>query len=138
MYLGVELLGHRVFQRVGPVAGRVSGRLHIPAPGFSPCWFYSTSSDRSNALSPLPSVLKESLRELEGHLIRGQETWTLLLTLPISSYRRKSHNFSEPVYSCIKMSVWILGRQTVILAQKIRQMRKCMRIYCTIAVDDDY
>lgn len=83
MYLRMELLGHRVLQPAGPVAGRVSGRLHIPAPGFSPHWFYSTSSDRSNGLSPLPYVPKESLRELEGHQIRGQETWTLLLTLPL-------------------------------------------------------
>ena len=83
MYLEMELLGHRVLQPAGPVAGRVSGYLHIPASGFSPRWFYSTSSDRSNALSPLPSVLKEFLRELEGPQIRGQETWTLLLTLPL-------------------------------------------------------
>ena len=32
----MELLGHRVLQPAGPVAGRVSGYLHIPASGFSP------------------------------------------------------------------------------------------------------
>ena len=30
------------------------------------------------------------------------------------------------------MSVWILGRKIVILPQKIIQVRKCMRIYCTL------
>ena len=61
MYLGVKLPGNSVLQPIGPVVGRVSGHLHIPAPGFCPHWSYSTSSDRSDAFSSLPSVLKESL-----------------------------------------------------------------------------
>lgn len=61
MYLGVKLLGNTILQPIGPLAGRVSAHLHIPAPGFCPHWSYSTSSDRSDAFSSLPSVLKESL-----------------------------------------------------------------------------